>query len=285
MNDDTKFPKRQQSTIHGGKASDPSVQEARASAADQAAAAEEEAVGAAAAAGGMSHRLLITAEVAVSKIFPAGFGWQLSSIYADETLGLAADSAGFALVTGLGDGTGVLLGHSTYYGIKKLAVDSSINMGEQIQTGIMLGTAAFHAGTAWQPIVNFLHEQAGCTFNQTFAGTMAGCGFMFYVGLRVARVLYSGFMPAVEPGNYGNVKADAALSLSIGGATACFVGTDCSFLVNGVEQNWLRGVVGIEDGTANLVGCGIAGSSTAMGFTSTQMVQNVVYPAGKNWVD
>lgn len=158
-------------------------------------------------------------------------------------------------------------------------------MAAQVQTGLMLGTAAFHAGTAWQPIVNFLHDQAGCSFNGTLAGTMVGCGTMFFVGLRVARQLYSGFMPAVAPAAYDNLKADAALSVSIGGATACFVGTDISFVTNGVDQNWLRGVVGIEEGFSDLRGMATAGSSTALGFTAVQMGQNVVYPAGKNWVD
>lgn len=274
--------------MHGGKASSPELQEARTvlakerqEIADKARAAEE-----AHSKGGFGHRLAITAEVTISKIFPAGFGWQGASVIADSNFGFAADSAQFALTTGLGDGTGVFLGHTTYFALKKLATgDSEIDMGDQAATGLMLGTAAFHAGTAWQPIVNFLHDSAGCSFNQTLAGTMAGCGFMFFVGLRVARHIYSGFMPAVAAPAYDNLKADAALSVSIGGATACFVGTDVSFVVSGVEQNWLRGVVGIEEGVSDLVGMATAGTSTSIGFTAVQMGQNVVYPAGRNWVD
>ena len=281
------FPERQSSTVHGGKAASPELQAARDSLAseqaevDAKARAAEEAHG-----GGLAHRIAITAEVTVSKIFPAGFGWQGASVIADSNFGFAADSAQFAFTTGLGDGTGVFLGHTTFYALKKaITGDDSIKMGEQMQTGFMLGTAAFHAGTAWQPIVNFLHDSAGCSFNQTLAGTMAGCGVMFFVGLRVARHLYSGFMSAVAAPAYDNLKADAALSISIGGATACFVGTDVSFVANGVDQNWLRGIVGIEDGVSDLVGCATAGSSTAIGFTVVQMGQNVVYPAGRNWVD
>lgn len=233
-----------------------------------------------------SHRLVITAEVAVSKIFPAGFGWQAFSCIADAQLGLQADSTGFALVTGVGDATGVFIGHTTYFAMKQLATgDDSIDMGEQIQVAALLATAAFHAGTAWQPIVNFLHEQANCTFNQTLGGTMLGCGLMFFVGLRVGRGLYSSFMPAVAAPAYDNLKTDASLSVAIGGATACFVGTDVSFVVNGVETNWLRPLVGIEEGTSDLFGMATAGSSTAIGFTALQMCQNVACPAGKNWVD
>jgi hypothetical protein len=180
------------------------------------------------ASGGLVARFSLTAEVVVSKIAPAGFGWQSASIVADGW-GFAADSAQFALTTGAGDATGVFLGHAIFYGIKKQVVDPTIEMGAQLQTGFLLATAAFHAGTAWQPIVNFLHDQAHCTFNQTLAGTTAGCGFMFYIGLRVGRSVYPAFMPAVEPPSYDNIRQDAALSLSIGGATACFVGTDVSF--------------------------------------------------------
>jgi hypothetical protein len=72
------------------------------------------------------------------------------------------------------------------------------------------------------------------------------------------------------------------LSVSIGGATAAFVGTDVSFAAG---TNWLQPLVGIPPGTAPLVGCLSAGSSTALGFTCVQSLQNVVLPAGKNWVD
>jgi len=279
------FPERQHSTIHGGQPSSPELQKVRNRRVGDALAADEEQRVVAENTGGFGHRVFITAEVAVSKIFPAGFGWQGASVIADSNFGLATDSAGFALTTGLGDATGVLIGHTTYFAIKKMVVDKDIDLGEQAQVGLLLGTGAFHAGTAWQPIVNFLHDQAHCSFTQTVAGTVAGCGFMFFVGLRVARHLYAGFMPAVAPPMYDNLRADAALSLSIGGATGCFVGTDVSFVHNGIDQNWLRSVVGIEEGTSDLVGMATAGTSTALGFTALQMGQNVVYPAGRNWVD
>ena len=47
-----------------------------------------------------------------------------------------------------------------------------------------------------------------------------------------------------------NLKADGALSLAIGGATGAFVGTDVSF----GDSNWLRPIVGIEEGVANIPG-------------------------------
>jgi len=231
-------------------------------------------------------RFATTAEVVVSKIFPAGFGWQGASVVADGW-GFAADSIPFALTTGLGDGTGVIVGHTAFYAVKKAVSDPSIEMGAQVQTGIWLGTGAFCAGTSWQPIVNFLHDTMHLSFNQTFAGTFVGCGTMFLVGLRIGRMIYPSMgLSAIPAGDGANLAADAALSVSIGGATACFVGTDVSFVASGVEQNWLRPVVGIEDGMSDLAGMATAGTSTGLGFTVVQAVQNAAIPKGSSasWV-
>ena len=93
-------------------------------------------------------------------------------------------------------------------------------------------------------------------------------------------------MDGIEEANYANLKADAALSLAIGGATGCFVGTDVSFVTPaGVDQNWLRPIVGVEDGVSDLSGMISAGTSTSLGFMGLQTVQNGVVPAGKNWLD
>lgn len=42
----------------------------------------------------MLNRLKVTSEVAVSKLFPGGFGWQALSVLADKS-GYAADSLQF----------------------------------------------------------------------------------------------------------------------------------------------------------------------------------------------
>lgn len=238
--------------------------------------------------GGLTARISLTAEVIVSKIFPAGFGWQGASVVAGN-MGFEATDLGFFLATGCGDATGVIVGHTLYYAIKKAVVDPTISMKDQFHTGLLLGCAAFHAGTAWQPIVNFLHDGAHLDFNGTLGGTFVGCGTMFYIGLRVGRGLLSPILSGVEPATYANLKNDAALSVSIGGATGCFVGTDVTFVTGegaaAVDANWLRPVVGIEDSASDLSGMVSAGTSTALGFGGVQMVQNVVVPAGKSWVD
>jgi len=229
----------------------------------------------------LTKRLVSTAEVTVSKIFPAGFCWQASSIIAETKLGYAADSMAFALTTGFGDAMGVLVGHCAFYGAKKAIVDSSINMTKELQTGILLGSAAFCSGTAWQPLVDAL-QGANLSFMQVFAGTWLGCGTAFYVGLRAGRTIFSGFMEHVQEPTYENSLNDKSLSAVIGGATGFFVGTDAAYLP---DQNFLIDVVGIQDGTPDLTGCVIAGTSTSLGFVTSQSVFNVIYPAGKCWND
>mmetsp|Transcript_55399 Transcript_55399/g.166071 ORF Transcript_55399/g.166071 Transcript_55399/m.166071 type:complete len:224 (-) Transcript_55399:74-745(-) len=135
----------------------------------------------------MAKRFLVTAEVSVSKIFPAGFGWQSASIVA-ENAGFQADSMAFAATTGFGDGLGVVMGHTAFYGAKKALVDSSINMKREAHIGVLLGSAAFCSGTAWQPLVDAL-QGANLSFTGVFAGTWVGCGTAFYLGLRGSRTV------------------------------------------------------------------------------------------------
>lgn len=231
--------------------------------------------------GGIADRFVVTAEVTVSKIFPAGFGWQSASLVASNGFGFAADSAAFALTTGVGDGLGVLCGHLGYYSLKKSLVDSSIDLTREAHIGILLGSAALCSGSAWQPLVDAL-QGANLSFMQVFAGTWIGCGMAFYGGLRAGRTILSGYLDHVHEPTYENSKTDASLSVVIGGATGFFVGTDAAYLP---EQNVLIDIVGIQDGTPDLVGCAIAGSSTSLGFMTAQSGLNVIYPAGKCWTD
>jgi len=221
------------------------------------------------------------AEVTVSKIFPAGFGWQTASIVAGSQFGYASDSLGFALSTGAGDAIGVLGGHMAYYAAKKSLLKSDINLVCELQTGILLGSAAFCSGTAWQPIVNAL-QGANLPFMGVFAGTWVGCAAAFYAGLRMGRTILSGPFQYISEPTYDNSKTDASLSVAIGGATGFFVGTDAAYLP---EQNFLIDIVGIKPGTPDLVGCAIAGSSTSLGFMTAQSGFNFIFPAGKCWND
>ena len=122
----------------------------------------------------------------------------------------------------------------------------------------------------------------GIPFAGVAAGAWVGCGLAFFGGLRVARTLYSPIL-AIAPNNYANLKADAQLSVAIGGATGAFVGTDVNYLAG--DGNFLRPLVGVEGTDSALVGCIKAGSSTTLGFAAAQSAQNVTYKAGTNWTD
>jgi len=229
----------------------------------------------------IKSRAILTGEVVVSKLFPAGFAWQASSILAGN-MEFAADSAEFALTVGIGEAAGVLAGHTIYYGLKKKYFDNSIIIPAEASTALYLATGTLFSGTGWQPAVNMLHDQFGCTFQGTFLGTGIICGSLFFAGLRVARMIWPKLgNKYIEKNNYANLKFDAGLSVSIGGATAFFVGTDVSFA--NPDNNFLRPIVGVEESCGNVSGCMLAGTSTAMGFAAVNGAQAVVLPPGKMW--
>mmetsp|Transcript_47462 Transcript_47462/g.115594 ORF Transcript_47462/g.115594 Transcript_47462/m.115594 type:complete len:354 (-) Transcript_47462:290-1351(-) len=226
----------------------------------------------------LQSRLLVLVDVMVTKIFPAGFGWQMASVFAGGA-GYEATDMTFFLCTGLGDFTGVLVGHTVGQTILK-AFGKKVDIVTAAETGLMLATAAFCSGFVWQPTLNAL-QTLGYSFNGCAFGVSVSCTMAFFLGLRLSRLMYGDLMDGVEKNTYANLKADVGLSIAIGGATGAFVGTDVSF----GSVNWLRPIVGIEDGTGDLFGSVIAGSSTALGFAATQGVQSFIMPRGKCWVD
>lgn len=233
-------------------------------------------------ASGLAKRFAITGEVTVSKIFPAGFGWQSSSIVAENYLGYAPDTAAFALTTGAGDGIGVLLGHCMFYGAKKaITGNEKIIMKREVENGVLLASAAFCSGSLWQPLVDIL-QGANLPFSGVFCGTWIGCSTAFYAGLRIARTVLPNVCQYIEEPKYENSKTDASLSVAIGGATGFFVGTDAAYLP---DQNFLIDIVGITEGTHDLMGCAIAGTSTSLGFGAAQTGLNMIYPTKKCWND
>ena len=157
-------------------------------------------------------------QVTVSKIFPAGAGWQAASIVADAA-GHQADSLAFAAYTGVGDGIAVAAGHTSYYAAKKAIVDPNINIGEQAGLGVWLGSAAVCSGALWQPLVNALQASEKLPFNAVMGATMVGCGGAFLTGLRVGRFVFP-WMPGCDNGNF---STDAYLSMAIGGGAGVFV--------------------------------------------------------------
>lgn len=146
---------------------------------------------AAAQSGGMGKRFRILGEVTVSKLFPAGFGWQASSVWAGNQ-GMADTSFQFAITTGVGDGIAVMLGHTVFYTIMKFVYLPDVKVGNEVQTGLWLGSAAVCSGTAWQPIVNVLSGY-GLTFTPAALITTGLCGCCFYFGLRMGLDLWKRF--------------------------------------------------------------------------------------------
>lgn len=231
---------------------------------------------------GIANRLLVTAEVTASKIFPAGFGWQFGSVLAANA-GLTSDSLGFALATGAGDFTGVFLGHTLFYSLKHtfFVQNPSESLSQTASTGLFLASAAYCSGSVWQPVVNLL-QAGGLSFVGVTAVTTTLCAGAFFAGLRGGRVVYPTLGLAVAPASYKNLKNDASLSLAIGGAGGGFVGTDINYLPG---QNFLKDLVGVDAADSVSVACTKAGSATSLGFLAVQSVQNVGHGAGKNWTD
>jgi len=135
------------------------------------------------------------------------------------------------------------------------------------------------SGSVWQPLVNTLQTSDKLPFEIIFAGTWLGCGTAFLGGLRLGRMI----LPWMDGPTNANMGTDASLSMAIGGASACFVGTDVAYL--GGEGNFLRPVVGIEDVDPDLVGIVKAGTSTSIGFAAAQSIQNITYKQGEAWCD
>ena len=169
--------------------------------------------------GSMNERLATSVEVTASKIFPAGAGWQLASIVADSA-GFAPTSLAFFAAVGLGDCTGVFLGHLAYQTLKKVT-GAKLNLKDEFQTASLLGTAAFFSGGIWQPALNAFNT-LGYTFTQSLVGVSLATTFAFFAGLRIMRRVLSQFMPAVENVTYDNQESDLALSAAVGtGCGAC----------------------------------------------------------------
>ena len=104
-------------------------------------------------------RLKGSLEFAVTKIFPAGAGWQGASIMAGS-LGIASTSLAFFATMGLGNLLGVFLGHFiTAFWKKTMRIeDAALNLKGETEVAMLLSGAAFCSGAAWQPALNAMHS-------------------------------------------------------------------------------------------------------------------------------
>ena len=210
----------------------------------------------------MWGRFAKTKDVIVSKIFPAGAGWQLASLVAPQ-VGAGSGTA-FAVATGLGDALGVGLGHMAYETLR------GKSWSEERPTALLLSTAAFGSGTAWQPTVDLLTTASGPEFLPVATGTGVVCASVFMVGLRLGRQVYD--VPAAQ------LTHDAQLSASIGGATGAFVATDPALV-----GNLAADAMGVLETDGAALAASKAGACTAAGFAALQGTQNLLVRSA--WTD
>jgi len=211
------------------------------------------------------QRMGLTAEIAISKLFPGGFGWQLFSVGANH-MGYGATDAALWLMTGVGDMLGVFFGHLIYMAVKKSILPSKKTMFDEFAVALWLGTAAFCSGTIWQPSVNTA-VGFGFSFPMVAMLVTLSCTLLFFIGLRIGRRTYSGL--GIEGPKQRNFSEDAGLAFAIGGAGGMFVGTDVT-----IPKNCFDSFVGVYPDMTPIQGCVKAGTSTAVGFSLFHAIQN-----------
>jgi len=219
--------------------------------------------------------MILTGEITVSKLFPAGFGWQAGSMLAAK-YGFSATEIPLWLAAGVGDFLGVFLGHLIYMSLKKSIVASKKTMADEFGVAIWLATAAFCSGTAWQPVVNFF-VGTGLSFAPVALCTTATCAAFFFGGLRFGRIVYTGL--GIEKSHPRNFAEDAGLSVAIGGASGMFVGTDVTIIKNPIDA-----FVGVYPEMSTLQACTKAGTSTGVGFALFHTLQNTRAQASSAYV-
>lgn len=129
--------------------------------------------------GDVGSRFGSTLDVIISKLFPAGFCWQLASMLTKSD----ASSAKFALTTGAGEAAGVLGGH-VLYSLIKGGYDKSV-----LESALLLATGTLCSGSSWQPVVNTL-QSMDLPF---YAGKLHTCINVFWHYLNIILLLHNQF--------------------------------------------------------------------------------------------
>lgn len=246
-----------------------------------------------------------SAEIAVSKVVPAGAGWQSAATFASQ-LGFSSSELGFFMLTGLGDGGAVLCGHF-FYNVakrqflqarnKKMNATASFNAisPELLATAsrradqINESSKFSHSATSQPVSLPNLKQEAMTGAWLGAAAIGAGCAWQpalnFFIehGFPVAplgtavvcgSIFWIGLRLGrcafpIEKPNPTNRKQDLALSAAIGGGAGTFVGTDVT-----VVGNFLEPVLGIQSTDAVILGVGKAGAATGSGFLFTATVRD-----------
>lgn len=211
--------------------------------------------------------ILVTVQVAATKIFLGGFGWQAAAILSRQP----SSSFGYSAAAGFGDALGVFVGN--------LLVICSLfywqgwpGCAHVVESGLIVSTGSFLSGAIWQQLVNRLHD-GGLSFTAGMTLTGLGCGACFYIGITMVALLAT--RGRRSPLDFAK---DLTLSVAISGATAAFVGTDMAW-----HGNWLQVLVGERRGTSPLSDCLRAGSSEVIGFCAIQLILIAFVPSHLLW--
>ena len=208
----------------------------------------------------------------VSKVFWAGFFWEFfGEVFGDNDY----HTVKYAVLTGLGDSSGVFTGHMLYFtALGGCALDAAA--AREWPAARLLATVSLLTGTAWQPLVNLCLDTFGFDFLGTFFFVGAVSGLIFFCGLRVGRRAFDDEGAEDAAGVY----KDASLALSIAGAEAFFVCTTPARLTSKDFS-----MFSVYDNDGWLLASWKAGASVAAGFILVQVLQNLVVPFGYTWVD
>lgn len=124
----------------------------------------------------------------MSKFFPGGFTWQLGSVLTVYA-GYTDDSFLQFFLTGLGDASGVLIGHCLWYAMRRYVLRLPNDGWQVFQVGVVLACASFCSGFVWQPSLNIPKKvwQVGFWGCSTITGVV--CGVAFFCALRIGRVV------------------------------------------------------------------------------------------------
>ena len=210
---------------------------------------------------------LTTLQVAATKIFLSGVGWQAAAFASHQSCMTFA----FWAAAGAGDAAGAFMGNALL--LSFLAYwhgrPACIHI---VQSGVIVSVGSLLSGSAWQPLVNYFYG-TGLSFSVGMVLVGIAFGTCFFVGITIAALCLTRCSRLKR-----NLAKDVTLSLSVAGATAAFVGTDASW-----HGNWLQPLVGERDGDSGVRDCLKAGASVVLGFCVLQLVLIAFLPARVMW--
>ena len=210
---------------------------------------------------------LTTVQVAGTKIFLAGMGWQAAAFASRQH----STSLAFSFAAGVGDAAGTFVGNA----ILLLCLSHSNGWpgcSHVMLSGMVVSAGSLVSGAMWQQLVDYF-QASGLSFTPGMVLVGLVCGAGFYSGITIAALCVTRCRRTRL-----DFAKDFTLAVSVGGATAAFVGTDESW-----HGNWLQQVVGERDGSSVVLDCLKAGASVVLGFCILQLVLIAIVPSRVLW--